>query len=111
VIEDRRSMVVALLASWRFIRKNPGSAVGVYLLDVMLFAATLGAYALLAPPGGGVGVMAWAAFVIGQAYIAARLCVRLIFWASETALVVAALKGSPYEDVRRAALAGPRVHA
>jgi hypothetical protein len=89
VVEDRRSMVVALLASWRFIRKNPSGAIGVYLLDVVLFAATLGAYAFLAPPGGGVGVMAWAAFLIGQAYIAARLCVRLIFIATETALVTA----------------------
>src|SRR5438270_13399643 len=95
-------MIVALLASWRFIRKNPAGAAGVYLLDVVLFAATLGGYALLAPPGGGTGVMVWAAFVIGQAYIAARLCVRLIFWASEAALVTATLKGSP-DDAQRLA--------
>jgi hypothetical protein len=91
VIEDRRSMVFAVLASCRFIRNNPAGAIGVYLLDVVLFAAALGAYALLAPPGGGIGVMTWAAFVIGQGYIAARLCVRLIFWASETTLVMATL--------------------
>ena len=89
VVEDRRSMIVALAASWRFIRRHPSGAVGVYLLNVLLFAALLGAYAFAAPPGGGMGVMAWAAFAIGQAYIAGRLCVRLLFFASETALVEA----------------------
>ena len=87
VVEDRRSMLVALLASWRFIRNNTAGAIGVYLTNVVLFAATLAAYAFIAPSGGGIGVMVWAAFVIGQAYIAGRLCVRLLFWASETALV------------------------
>jgi len=87
VVEDRRSMLVALLASWRFIRVNPSGAIGVYLLNVVLFAATLTAYAFVAPGGGGIGVMAWAAVVIGQAYIAGRLSVRLLFLASETALV------------------------
>jgi len=93
VVEDRRSVLVALLASWRFIARNPAGAVGVYLLNVALFAATLTAYAFVAPAGGGIGVMAWAAVAIGQAYIAARLCVRLLFWASETALVQDRLGG------------------
>lgn len=87
VIEDRRSMLVAVLASWRFIRHNPAGAIGVYVLNVVLFAATLAAYTFVAPGGGGIGVMAWAAFAVGQAYIAGRLCVRLLFLASETALV------------------------
>jgi hypothetical protein len=97
VVEDRRSMLVAIAASCRFILRHPAGAIGVYLLDAALFAATLAAYALLAPPGGGTGVMAWAAVVIGQAYIAGRLCVKLLFWASETAFVEATLKGSRYE--------------
>jgi hypothetical protein len=100
VVEDRRSMLVAIAAACRFIVRNPAGAVGVYLLDAAMFAATLTAYAFLAPPGGGVGVMAWGAFVIGQAYIAGRLCVKLLFWASETAMVEATLS--------RAALSGPR---
>jgi hypothetical protein len=98
VVEDRRSVIVALIASWRFIRRNPAGAVGVYLLNALLFAALLAAYAFVAPPGGGVGVMAWAAFGVGQAYITGRLCVRLLFFASETVLVEATLKGSPYEE-------------
>jgi hypothetical protein len=87
VVEGRRSVLIAIAAAWRFIRKNPSGAVGVYLLDVLLFALVLGAYAMVAPPGGGIGVMAWAAFAIGQAYIAGRLAVRLVFWASEVAMV------------------------
>jgi hypothetical protein len=94
VVEDRRSIIVALAASWRFIRHNPAGAIGVYLLNALLFLATLAGYALVAPPGGGTGAMAWAAFAIGQAYIAGRLCVRLLFFASETALFRDRLSGS-----------------
>ena len=86
VVEDRRSVLVALATSFRFIRGNPAAALGVYLLNVMLFALTLAAYAFIAPSAGGIGIMVWAGFVIGQAYIAGRLCVRLLFLASETAL-------------------------
>ncbi len=91
VVEDRRSMIMAMLASWRFIARHPAGAVGVYLLDAALFAALLVAYAWIAPPGGGVGMMVWPTFLIGQVYIAARLCVRLTFFASETAMVETAL--------------------
>ena len=86
VVDDRRSVAVAIGAAWRFIRRHPAGALGVYLLDVMLFAIVIGGYAIVAPPGGGIGKMAWAAFVIGQAYIVGRLLVRLVFFASETAV-------------------------
>ena len=86
VVEDRHSVLVALAASFRFIRNNPAAALGVYLVNVVLFALVLAAYAFIAPSAGGIGVMVWAGFVIGQAYIAGRLCVRLLFLASETAL-------------------------
>ena len=86
VVEDRRSMFSALVASFRFIRNNAAAAVGVYLLNVVLFALTLAAYAFIAPSAGGIGIMVWAGFIIGQTYIAGRLCVKLLFWASETAL-------------------------
>jgi hypothetical protein len=88
VVEDRRSVLVALVASGRFIARHPAGAIGVYILDAVLFAAGLAAYSYLAPPGGGTGLMVWAAFAIGQIYIAGRLSVRLLFFASETALVL-----------------------
>lgn len=86
VVEDRHSVVVALGASFRFIRHNAAAALGVYLMNVVLFALVLASYAYIAPSAGGIGIMVWAGFVIGQAYIAGRLCVKLLFWASETAL-------------------------
>jgi len=86
VVEDRRSMLVALAASCRFIRRNTAAALGVYLLDAIVFAGVVTAYAYIAPPGGGMGAMVWAAFLIGQAYIVGRLSVRLLFFASEIAL-------------------------
>ena len=86
VVEERRSVFSALIASFHFIRNNAAAAIGVYLLNVILFALTLAAYAFIAPSAGGIGMMVWAGFVIGQAYIAGRLCVKLLFWASETAL-------------------------
>jgi len=86
VVEDRRSMLVALAASWRFIRRRAAAAIGVYLLDAITFAIVLTAYSYVAPPGGGTGITVWAAFLIGQAYIVGRLSVRLLFFASETAL-------------------------
>jgi hypothetical protein len=86
VVEGRRSVIIALVSAWRFIRKNPAAAIGVYLLDVLLFGIVLGGYAMIAPPGGGIGLMVWPTFAIGQAYILGRLAVRLVFWASETAV-------------------------
>ena len=102
VVEDRRSMVLALVASWRFIRSNPAKAIGVYLLNAVLFGLVLGAYSYLAPTGGN-GVRVLAAVMIGHVYLFGRLCVRLLFFASETALVMATLTGSPYvRDARTA---------
>jgi hypothetical protein len=86
VVEDRRSMLVALAASCRFIRRNTAATIGVYLLDAIMFVAVVTAYAYVAPQGGGMGAMVWAAFLIGQAYIVGRLSVRLLFFASEIAL-------------------------
>ena len=38
----------------------------------------------------------WIGFAIAQAYILARLCVKLIFWASETALFQSRLAHAGY---------------
>ena len=86
VVEDRRSVLVALAASWRFIRRNSGSAMGVYILDAMSFLLVLVLYSFVAPSAGGTGVMVWPAVLIGQAYVAGRVSVRLLFFASEVAL-------------------------
>ena len=86
VVEDRRSALVALAASWHFITRHTAAAIGIYLLDAIAFAVVLTVYSYVAPPGGGTGMMVWVAFLIGQAYIVGRLSVRLLFFATETAL-------------------------
>jgi len=86
VVEDRRSMLGAIAGALGFIRRNAGAAVLLFLLNFALFAIVVGLYALVAPSAGGTGLSMWLAFAIGQVYVAARLWVKLTFWASETAL-------------------------
>jgi hypothetical protein len=96
VVEDRRSALGALTSGLRFVRRNAGAAATLYLLDMGLFAVTLAAYAAVAPGAGGLGWTMWAGFAIAQLYIAARLGVKLVFWASETALFQGRLAHAGY---------------
>jgi hypothetical protein len=86
VVEDRRSMLGAIAAALDFVAHNAGAAITLYAMNVCLFLATIALYAAVAPAGGGAGLSMWLALGIGQVYIAARLWVKLVFWASETAL-------------------------
>jgi hypothetical protein len=96
VVEDRRSMLGATAAGARFIMRNAPAAVGLYLANVVLFALVLAAYAFVAPGAGSAGWSMWLAFLIGQAYVLARLWVKLVFWASETALFQGRLAHAGY---------------
>ena len=96
VVEDRRSMTIALLGAARFLRRNGAAAAALYLLDAALFAVVLAAYALVAPGAGSAGWAMWAAFGVGQLYVAARLWVKLVFWASATALFQGRLAHAGY---------------
>jgi hypothetical protein len=86
VVEDRRSMTGAALAGIRFIRGNMASVAALYAIDALLFALVLALYGVAAPGAGGAGWKSWLAFSLGQGYVLARLWVKLVFWASETAL-------------------------
>jgi hypothetical protein len=92
VIEDRRSMIGALVAGWRFVRRHPGAAIGLYALDALLFLAVIGVYFLAAP---GVNQNALA-FAVGQLYIVLRVIVRLQFAASQIALFQGRLAHAGY---------------
>jgi hypothetical protein len=96
VVEDRRSALGALSAALHFVRRNASAAVGVYALNVALFGMTLAVYAVLAPRAGGSGWLMWVGFAIGQMYVLLRLCVKLIFWASETSLFQSRLAHAGY---------------
>lgn len=86
VVEDRRSMLAAVAGAVRFIRRNLGAAIALYLADVLLFVVIVAMYAAIAPGAGGAGWSVWWGFAVGQLYVVARLWVKLVFWASETAL-------------------------
>lgn len=88
VVEDRRSMIGALVASARFIRRHPGSAAAVFALNVLIFGLVVLCYAILAPGAShGSTVSIVYAAIVGEAFIAARLGVKLAFMASTVALV------------------------
>jgi hypothetical protein len=86
VVEDRRSMVGALIAAVRFIVRHPSRVVGLYLLNAMLFLVVVAVWAIVAPGAGGSGASMWIGVVASQCYILARLVVKLQVLASETAL-------------------------
>ena len=93
VVEDRRSMIGAVVSAIRFIRRNPAAAIGLYLLDTLLFLAVIGLYFLVAP---GASASNTLAFTIGQLYIVLRVVVRLQFAASQIALFQGRLAHAGY---------------
>jgi hypothetical protein len=96
VVEDRRSMIGAIRAANGFIARNAGAAAGLFLANFGLFVAVVLLYAIAAPGVGRSGAWVWIVFAIGQLYVAARLWVKLVFWASETALFQSRLAHAGY---------------
>lgn len=96
VVEDRRSMIGAVIAGARFVRRNFPAVVKLYLLNGMLFVAVLLLYALVAPGAGPAGATMWLGFAVSQLYLLARLWVRLVFFAAETALFQGRLAHAGY---------------
>ena len=96
VVEDRRSALGAIGAALRFIQRNLAAAATLYLTNFALFVLVVVIYAGAALGVGGIGWTMWIAFAIGQVYVLARLWVKLIFWASETALFQGRLAHAGY---------------
>jgi len=96
VVEDRRSMIGATAEAIGFIGRNLGDAAALFLANFALFAAVVGLYALAAPGAGRTGASMWVGFAVGQVYVIARLWVKLVFWASETALFQSRLAHAGY---------------
>ena len=84
VVEDRRSMVGAVLASIRFVRRRPADVVGLYLLNGLVYVLLLGAYAGVAA-GVTIDWSLWQGVLIAQAYVVVRLLATLVLFASQTA--------------------------
>lgn len=80
VVEDRHSMLGALGASLRFIRRRFFRVAGLYLLNVLALLVILRLWLQVAPPA---SAAPWLALLIGQAYLLVRIWARLAFMASE----------------------------
>lgn len=75
----------AIAAGLRFVRTNLGATVLLYVLTGALFVALLVVYGVVDTYGGS-RVGGWRGVLIAQAYIVARLTIRLTFAASEVRL-------------------------
>jgi hypothetical protein len=96
VVEDRRSMVGALLAAIRFIARHPGHVALLYLLNTVVLLGVLALYGTVAPGSRGGDWRLLAILLWGQAYVLARLATRLAFQASAVALFQHTLAHAAY---------------
>jgi hypothetical protein len=87
VVENRRAVLLAVLRGARFVLAYPGRTVGLYLGMLAVAGVLLALYAWIAPGPlqSSPIAIAWA-FVLGQAYLAAGLIVRLTLLGAQTAL-------------------------
>ncbi len=99
VVEDRRSMLGALVAAWRFVRRRLGMCAGLYLANGLVLLGVMAVYALVAPGAGSTGpssLSLWLAFLAGQVYLLARLASKLLFYATEIAYFQSQLAHAGY---------------
>ncbi len=96
VVEDRRSAVFALVSAARFVRRHATGTVALYLLNTAGFLVLATLYAFAAPGAGRTGWTLWITALVGQAYVAARLGVKLGFYASQVAYFQGALAHAGY---------------
>jgi hypothetical protein len=96
VVEDRRSAIGGIMAGSRFVRRHWGRVYGLYLLNGLAFVVLLTLYAILSPGAPGSGVGMWGVLLVGQAYIIGRHYLKLVFYASQTAMFQSELAHSPF---------------
>jgi hypothetical protein len=77
VVEDRRSIIGAAVAAWRFIRQRPLQVIGVYACAGVALLLWLTIYAIIAPGATIQGGWIWLALFAGQIYIVGRLWLKL----------------------------------
>ena len=94
VVEDRRSMLGALLAGWRFVTAHPLKTFGLYLLNAAAFGALLWVAFLVLPGGGETSGSAFAA--AASCYVLTRVALKLVFFASQTSLFQRSLAHADY---------------
>jgi len=93
VVEDRRSMLGALGASLRFIRRRPLRASGLYLLNAAAFLVILRLWMSVAPSA---AAPTWLALLLSQLYLLCRVWAKLAFMASEVVFFQGELAHAQY---------------
>lgn len=95
VQRERRSALGAAIEAARFVAHQPLRTFGLYCFVSVLFVLAVVVYWLVAP---GANQAHWytvlGAFLLGEAFIVARLWVRLVFLASQTALFTYAARST-----------------
>lgn len=96
VLEDRHSMIGAIIAAARFIVRHPADVAVAYFANAVIAGGALAAYLLAAPDGRGGDWRLVAVIAIGAAYLIARLATRLAFLATAIALIERRLAHAEY---------------
>ena len=92
VVEDRRSMLGAILASLRFIRARPTQAGGLFAMHVLVAVGILQVWPRLAP----LSQDPWSTLGLAAAFLFIMIVAKLAFMASEVALFQRELAHASY---------------
>jgi hypothetical protein len=93
VVEDRRSMLGAVGASLRFVRRRFFRVVALYLLNAIAFLLILRMWLSTAPSA---GAATWVALLAAEVYLLARVWAKLAFMASEVVFFQGELAHAQY---------------
>jgi hypothetical protein len=93
VVEDRRSVLAALGAGLRFVRRRAWRSIGLYTLNVVVLVIMARLWLQLAVGAGG---PEWPALFVSQVYLVARIWARLAFLGSEAVFFQGELAHAQY---------------
>ncbi len=93
VVEDRRSVIGALGAALRFVRRRPFRTMGLYLLSALASLAVVGLWYGAVPAA--TWSVAWA-FLVTQVYVLFRIWTRLVWMAAEVVFFQGELAHATY---------------
>lgn len=85
VVMSGRGATASIGRAWRFISAHWRTVAAVYLFNAMMFAVVMIGYGVI-DFAGGMRVTGWRGVVMGQAFIVARIAIRLVSGASSLAL-------------------------
>ena len=93
VVEDRHSMISALGASIRFVRRRPWRVIGLYLVNILAVLIILRLWLQTAPAA---EAPTWLALFTAQVYLLFRIWAKLAFMASEVVFFQGELAHATY---------------